>query len=148
MSMEKAREAVSKGAKFLDNSNKVPNNWRERINLDTLDLNIASSCVIGQIFGSGPVGTYYKALESLGVTRMGMEYTLGFNASRSVDFSYGELTAAWKEYLTTPKTETVEPTFWVLSVEGGGMVITKDDKSINIPNGMTLESVTLLAYVN
>lgn len=60
--------------------------WREKIDLDTLDLASCSVCVLGQVFGD-----YDDGIDALGVSG----YDYGFNTMGGMQ----ELTAAWKEAL-------------------------------------------------
>lgn len=45
---EAADEAVCKGITWLDQNG--PSNWRELINLNTLDIDSPSACILGQVF--------------------------------------------------------------------------------------------------
>lgn len=82
---EPLRTRIERGAKLLDE--RVPG-WRERIDLDRLDMGNSLHCILGQCFGS-----YFDGLRTLDL---------------STDSAYGFLgpgTAAWREYLTEAKEE-------------------------------------------
>ncbi len=51
--MSTIRERVEAGAKLLDE--KVPG-WREKIDLDSLDVGNHSSCILGQLYGEYSAG--------------------------------------------------------------------------------------------
>lgn len=83
---------VAAGINFLDSkvaSGKVPSNWRNQIELDNLDLGSCDVCVLGQLFGSYSDGQYELDLDTYG------SKSYGFNT----DYSYAELTQAWKDAL-------------------------------------------------
>ncbi|UJQ86919.1 hypothetical protein SEA_TREAT_84 [Streptomyces phage Treat] len=74
---------VAKGIKVLDQQ--VPN-WRQKIDVENLDLGSCSICVLGQVFGD-----YNDGIEKLNVDG----YEHGFNTTGS----YAELKDAWVEAL-------------------------------------------------
>lgn len=74
---------VAQGVQLLDQN--VPN-WRDKINVDNLDLGSCSICVLGQVFGD-----YNDGLNALGVDG----YDYGFNTTGS----YASLKEAWVEAL-------------------------------------------------
>lgn len=76
---------VNAGIQLLDTEKP---GWREKIDLDNLDLGSCDICVLGQVFGN-----YYDGVEKLKVDA----YEYGFNTGGS----FRELTAAWKEALGT-----------------------------------------------
>jgi hypothetical protein len=74
---------VAKGIRVLDLQ--VPN-WRQKIDVENLDLGSCSICVLGQVFGD-----YNDGIEELNVDG----YEHGFNTTGS----YAELKDAWVEAL-------------------------------------------------
>lgn len=74
---------INAGIKLLDST--TPG-WREKIDLDQLDLGSCSVCVLGQVFGD-----YDEGIDQLGVSG----YDYGFNTMSNMP----ALTAAWKEAL-------------------------------------------------
>lgn len=81
---------VRRGAKFLDDSPAVAPEWRERINVDTLDIDDAGYCILGQVFGSFEVGMRMLELSH----ERSIAY--GFNGWY-LDMT--PLNIAWTEYL-------------------------------------------------
>lgn len=65
---------VRAGVALLDE--KQPG-WHERVNLDTLDLDVGARCVVGQVFDHYGVG-----LAQLGLARSEDEFDFGFDAFR------------------------------------------------------------------
>lgn len=49
--MATVEERVQKGIDFLDASQSVPDNWRELLDLKTLDIENCKRCVLGQLLG-------------------------------------------------------------------------------------------------
>lgn len=106
---------VRRGAKALDKLcgkvGVIPCDWRERIDLDRLDLSSETWCVLGQL-GEEYDGSDYDAV----VHHIGQECQLddewqwaaehGF-ASNAQDYrrEYDGLTAAWRRYLTRANTD-------------------------------------------
>lgn len=83
---------VAAGIKFLDGkaaSGKISANWRDKVKLDSLDLGSCDVCVLGQLFGSYSDGQYELGLDTYD------SKSYGFNT----DYSFGELTQAWKDAL-------------------------------------------------
>ena len=83
---------VAAGIKFLDSkaaSGLVSANWRDKVKLDSLDLGSCDVCVLGQLFGSYSDGQYELGLDTYD------SKSYGFNT----DYSFGELTQAWKDAL-------------------------------------------------
>ena len=105
--MEEAKLAAKRGAYWLDT---VYPEWTSAINLSRLDLSEASSCVIGQLFGSNEdhrsgwmrfqdfaVGSNYADREALNayhdfVADHGFEWV-------SNESTYSELTDAWYDLI-------------------------------------------------
>ena len=78
--------SVAKGAAFLDKE--ADFNWRDQIDVTTLDLGVADRCILGQLYGD-----YSDGVWSLGIENAD---ELGF----STEFSYRVLTRYWKEELS------------------------------------------------
>lgn len=85
---------VAAGIKFLDSkaaSGKLSANWRGKIDLEELSLGSCDVCVLGQLFGSYESGKHTLSIDSHGAK------AFGFNT----DYSFNELTQAWKDALGT-----------------------------------------------
>lgn len=80
--------AVQRGVALLDA--KGPPGWRDRIDLDTLDIGSLTLCVLGQVYGH-----YYKGLRALGDDAN--PYHLGFATEGLL--AWRALTQAWREAL-------------------------------------------------
>jgi hypothetical protein len=83
---------VAAGIKFLDSkvaSGKISADWREKIDLGTLSLESCDVCVLGQLFGAYEDGKYTLDIDNYDAK------AFGFNT----DYSFAELTAAWKDAL-------------------------------------------------
>jgi len=99
LSDEAVRGRILAGAAWLDKN--APADWRQKVNLDRLQMSSGTDCVIAQVFGA-----YSKLM-----TRFNIGYAesgrLGFTDSSVVSFV--RLTEAWKEYLaeTQPDVKSV-----------------------------------------
>lgn len=49
MTIEQARERVAAGIAFLDSDPRIPDNWRDLIDVDRLDLDSDYDCCLGQL---------------------------------------------------------------------------------------------------
>lgn len=88
--MSTLRDRVEAGAAMLDKiRSKRLKPWRDKIDLDRLDLNSGCNCVIGQVYGS-----YFSAIERLEVGSDN-EVELGFMPSGPG----WPLTRAWRKYI-------------------------------------------------
>jgi hypothetical protein len=99
---------AKKGAAFLTKN--VGRDWRERINVHTLNLGSGCNCVLGQL---GPVGdaknglSYYEdEVEALGLGEPYPDeedapvYALGFNIHCDDESTtFADLTAAWRKVI-------------------------------------------------
>lgn len=103
---EAADKLVLAGVNFLDSSPQIPADWRERIDIRKLNISIACSCVIGQIFEeASKCNGWCYATVHLGIFGYN-EYGLsGTDNPRNLGFISGNgvraasLTAAWRRYL-------------------------------------------------
>lgn len=93
---------VERGAALLDE--KGPDGWRDRIDLDRLNMSDTSWCVLGQVYsGVTTWGGYGEGLRVLGVTpwpagnARGPGY-YGFDETTRADLH--ALDRAWTDYLT------------------------------------------------
>lgn len=85
-------DRVKAGIKFLDEN--YNGNWREKINLDKLDISDHENCVLGQLFVSYLIGII-KFVSVYGYN----SYSMGFNDSNSYETK--ELTKEWKKQLSS-----------------------------------------------
>lgn len=104
-------DRVRRGAALLDQ--RGPADWRDRVDVDRLNLRWMDTCVLGQVY-TGHVESYYgydvglDALDAPGdadgaVARDDWAQRHGFE--EPTDGNYDALTRAWVDYLTT-ETET------------------------------------------
>lgn len=112
MSATAAHEAVRRGIALLDSE---VEGWRDRIDLDTFDIESAWNCVLGQVFGDGTYAGYSTPFHK-GATILFSEYPeivegdadiydlasdYGFETPRWSDrFDYDDLEYVWRDYLT------------------------------------------------
>ena len=82
---------VRRGIDLLDEHG--PSDWRERIDVESLEMANVFSCVIGQVFGAYSVATLSA---ELGLDDDGT----GFGFETDCGESYHELTNAWQSALT------------------------------------------------
>lgn len=94
------RERIERGAAWLD---EVRPDWREHINLATLELSSGYHCVLGQVFNDEVEdpdgdGFDYAVAHVVPVPAPRTPWLVdhGFDAK---NFDYDPLTAAWREYL-------------------------------------------------
>jgi hypothetical protein len=84
MTLTLMQERVQAGIKFLDEN--APRNWRERVDLDRLDIDKSSRCVLGLVYGN-----YWTGLSALNIA-----VDLGFIAGNTrADL----LTLTWREQI-------------------------------------------------
>lgn len=112
-------EEIARGVAVLDEH--VPD-WRDRVNVDVLDIGHATQCVVGQALGvTGALPTeplsWPAALHRLGGPDPGPRgYTSSaqrsWAAAHGFDVlpydTYTALTAAWREYLTSSTDQSQE----------------------------------------
>lgn len=102
MSTPEAIRRARMGEAWLDETPDIPDDWRKRVDPDSLDIRSGIFCVIGQIVGGLDgyvefVDTYPDAFDPI---------ELGFSGGPSdtgdgwVSVSSQELTEAWFEILT------------------------------------------------
>ncbi len=90
-------ERVAKGSQWLDQ--KQPG-WRQKINIDTLDVESMYNCVLGQVFGS-----FSHAIHDCGIPLSILDWgfccPIKYSRDKSVvSQAFGKLTAAWKKVLS------------------------------------------------
>lgn len=96
------KEYVKRGVDLLDRE--IPN-WRDKIDVEILNLRNTKKCIIGQLY---PDNTFDDALEFIGIDwRIAGEY--GFDVPLDIEIEkplcynieavYNELTLEWKKYL-------------------------------------------------
>lgn len=92
------RRRVNRGIKLL-NLRQV--GWAKRIDLNTLDINYPTKCVLGQLFGNDIYG-----LDLLQLNRE-QEVTHGFNSKiGQYDYDMPRLTKTWKRVIRKLQTTT------------------------------------------
>lgn len=102
-------DAVDNGAAFLDNAaaaGKIPQNWRELIDLPRLDVNLGDRCILGLLdahttttgddFACWP---YDRMCNHLGLDSDTAAYN-GFCVNPRSPYTYPQLTTAWRLLLT------------------------------------------------
>lgn len=101
--MLNAREAVAAGASLLTAKVK---DWRDRIDLETLDIQVCTSCILGQVFGieAGADRGWTRFAAVVNDLGIGDAADYGFDAYSSdatmgEEGSYEELQDAWEDYL-------------------------------------------------
>lgn len=107
-------QLVQEGIALLNTDG--PADWRERINLDTLDIADVQLCVLGQVYADkvgNPDFTRYSSLYGQRTWSNGYDFGVcallegGYDYAASYGFSYdgningSDMTAAWKRALTT-----------------------------------------------
>lgn len=90
------QKEIAKGVKLLDQSQP---DWRDEINLSTLDMGSNCYCVLGQLYGSYSAGADDLAID-LDSEDYGFELPLS-NDSRPAT-GYDILTKEWKEAIEGP----------------------------------------------
>lgn len=95
--MKTVQERVHDGAAVLDD---YAPGWRGEIDLETLDIELSTSCVLGQVFGSYPDGYHELALRAGNYSWLEPEYRAAHGFSVSPAGSANELAAEWKAYLS------------------------------------------------
>ena len=88
--MGRYRQEVERGAGLLDEERP---GWRERVDLDSLDLGSCSRCVLGQLLGD------YAERVEIGLDDEDLAARHGFVLSISADGGYAPLTEEWREYI-------------------------------------------------
>ena len=94
---------VQKGIALLDK--KGPEDWREKVNLDTLDMIHGTNCIVGQIYGG-----YFEACRILKIPQTGgaIGCLYGFNIETLQDDphtsnkKYKKLGEIWSQELSKP----------------------------------------------
>ena len=106
MGIEEAREIVARGIALLDErTDIIPANWRDRIDVDSLDIMSGSDCVLGQLSDHVVDSDLeYHSWSGLALALIGSEAygrdgeaLYGFLSSREA--SSMDLTQAWREAL-------------------------------------------------
>lgn len=96
---------IARGAAFLDE--KTPG-WRERIDLDKLDLGECDVCVLGQLSGTDDRWAWTTVVRNFGLsTRIVHKFgfsvddsdDLFYDDSGELDELYNQLTQEWKTYI-------------------------------------------------
>ena len=91
---------IERGAAWLDEHHP---GWRDKVNVDTLDLSDCTMCVLGQL--SGQEGDNWPTVVRSFDLTFAEVNSLGFSLIRFLDDSmdglFVHLTNEWKQYLTT-----------------------------------------------
>jgi hypothetical protein len=96
LAIQEADEAVGQGVQLLDD---VIPEWRQHVNVDTLNMASVNFCVLGQIAGAlgmGGPGGYRKMTQRLGLD-IDSEITHGFETGVHTDWTLEVLQAFWIE---------------------------------------------------
>ncbi len=86
-------EAIDRCISLLDD--KVPD-WRDKINVDKLEMGCPKKCLLGQIFGEYSIGM--KKLFRKVLWHDIYQYGLDISPGKST-FTFEQLTIAWKQRL-------------------------------------------------
>lgn len=102
---DEALRRVKLGEAWMDASPDIPDDWRERVDTDQLDIASAVWCVIGQVIGADD-GSSFMEFTDEHIDDDDM-IALGFcggplMAEPFVYASSAELTQAWREILAAP----------------------------------------------
>lgn len=97
--MSNVDELVAKGIALLDE--KGPEGWRDRIDLDELDVSGGCTCVLAQVYGTYGRGCTALRMASTGCPccETGKDQAHDFGFNDTCDISYDQLTAAWRAAL-------------------------------------------------
>jgi len=88
-----AEEAVARGAELLDLHEP---GWESKITLETLNIESARSCVLGQVFGNY---WNYDAWTRMGIPDVEKREWYGFTLEEKRSEGMKVLTAAWKGFV-------------------------------------------------
>lgn len=106
-------------------------NWRDKINLEKLDMNMIDRCILGQLYNN-----YYKGLSALNLSNNPpqgfgyLERNCNISDMLQISISNKELTKQWKQFLMdTKEVEYV--------VELSGKYYKKNDKFTSNLNDAT-----------
>ena len=89
------RERVRAGIALL---NEKVEGWRDRIDLSTLDMQLCTSCIVGQVFGieaGSDRGWSQFAEINTDILGIADPMDFGFDADNGDDEEYAELQDAW-----------------------------------------------------
>lgn len=104
---------VRKGAALLDENG--PQGWREKIDLDKLDQDSVTRCVLGQVYDNYDSDSYFTDGYNIGREVLGLDIAdagdHGFTASHTA-YTSAQFTNAWQRYLESmppaPKPARIE----------------------------------------
>lgn len=85
-------ERVERGVIWLD---KVCPDWRDKVDLDKLDINHADHCILGQLFGDFYEVEFFQ--DRYGHIDWDKAYQYGFNV---MGYQHEELENSWKSLIT------------------------------------------------
>lgn len=100
---QEVREAVRRGATLLDEKaaqGAMPENWRQLVSPDALNLASCRDCVLGQLarHSKTAVDCFHGMVNALGVGFDGSS-AYGFTVNEDIRMDFGVLTLAWRQYL-------------------------------------------------
>jgi hypothetical protein len=92
----KYAEQIARGAAFLDEK---ASGWRQRVDLDRLQMSDCTACVLGQLDGRGS-RFWYSMLTRFGLNpEVGEDVEHGFATSEDDGDTYEQLTTEWRQYI-------------------------------------------------
>lgn len=95
MTRQQADEAAARGAAFLD---EVAPGWRERIDVERLDIASSCSCVLGQLW-EGSYHPFTCAVDDLGIVDSVRHLGFEVPGEEVGEAAYSVLTQAWRGIL-------------------------------------------------
>lgn len=98
MRTREMKSAIKRGIKLLDER---VLDWRDRIDLDELDLSNSQSCILGQSFGAYGKGKYLLGLTAIESAKLGFNILdVSWWDENDFETQYNRLTQLWKEALS------------------------------------------------
>lgn len=93
MSYPTHSDEIQRGIDWLNKHG--PDDWRERIDIDTLDLGAFNCCPLGQIYSH-----FHKGVDALRLANAGIvEHGFNLLYDEIIAYGYGPFTNEWKEAL-------------------------------------------------
>lgn len=99
MATKRIAKEIAKGMALLDQ--KGPEDWRGKIECDTLDMQSCFDCILGQLYGEYADGLQHltRTGETTFARRHGFEVTMNEDEEDGVTSLYAQLDEAWRQAL-------------------------------------------------